>query len=89
MNYDNFKFINTRNLFKLSLEYPHLSLGFNCILKLRAGYKIQNIIQLLQLEVVEFLTIVLNSALAVKKVNNFLFIGYLNALPFFYVDVNL
>ena len=28
MNYDNFKYINTRNLFKLSLEYPHLSLGF-------------------------------------------------------------
>jgi len=70
MNYDNFKFINTRNLFKLSLEYPHLSLGFNCILKLRAGYKIQNIIQLLQLEVVEFLTTVLNSALVVEKVNN-------------------
>ena len=28
-NYDNFKFINTRNIFKLSLEYPHLSFGFN------------------------------------------------------------
>jgi len=39
MNYDNFKFINIRNVFKLSLEYPHLSLGFNWILKLRAGYK--------------------------------------------------
>jgi len=33
------KFKNTRNLFKLSLEYPHLSLGFNWILWLRAGYK--------------------------------------------------
>jgi len=38
-NYDNFKFINTRNLFKLNFEYPHLSLGFNRILRLRAGYK--------------------------------------------------
>jgi len=39
MNYDNFKFINTRNLFKLSLECPHLSLGLIWILRLRAGYK--------------------------------------------------
>jgi len=38
-NYDNFKFINTRNLFKLSLEYTQLSLDFNEILRLRAGYK--------------------------------------------------
>jgi len=38
-NYDNFKFRNTRNSFKLSLEYSHLSLGFNWILRLRAGYK--------------------------------------------------
>jgi len=38
-NYDNFKFINTINLFELSLEYPHLSLGFNWILGLRACYK--------------------------------------------------
>ena len=30
---------NTRNLFMSSLEYPHLSLGFNRILRLRAGYK--------------------------------------------------
>jgi len=44
MNYDNFKFINTRNLFKLSLEYPYLSLGFNWILRLRAGYKYNTII---------------------------------------------
>jgi len=38
MNYDNFnnfKFINTiRNLLKFSLEYPHLNLGFNWILRL-------------------------------------------------------
>ncbi|KAG4098970.1 hypothetical protein H8356DRAFT_1424142 [Neocallimastix lanati (nom. inval.)] len=34
-NYDYFKFINTRNLFNLSLEYLHLSLGFNWILRLR------------------------------------------------------
>jgi len=40
VNYDNFKFINTRNLFKLSLEYPHISLGFNWILRLRAGLQI-------------------------------------------------
>jgi len=33
-NYDNFKFINTRNLFKLNHEYPHLDLGFNWILRL-------------------------------------------------------
>jgi len=39
MNYDNFKFINTRNFFKLSLEYPYFSFGFNWILRLRAGYK--------------------------------------------------
>jgi len=32
--YDRYKFINTRNLFKLSLEYPHLSLGFNWIFKI-------------------------------------------------------
>jgi len=38
-NYDNFSFINTRNLFKLSLEYHHLSLGFNLILRLKFGYK--------------------------------------------------
>jgi len=38
-NYDYFKFINTRNLFNLSLEYLHLSLGFNWILRLRVGYK--------------------------------------------------
>ena len=31
--------MNTRNLFKLSLEYPHLSLGFNWVLRLRAGHK--------------------------------------------------
>jgi len=44
MNYDDFKFINTRNLFKFSLEYPHLSLGFNWILRLRAGCKYNTII---------------------------------------------
>ena len=37
--YDNFKFINTRNVFMFSLEYPHLSLGFNWILRFGAGYK--------------------------------------------------
>jgi len=39
--------------------------------------------------VVEFLTIVLNSDLAVEKVINLLSIGYLNVLPFLYVDVNI
>jgi len=38
---------------------------------------------------VDFLTIVLNSALVVEKVNNLLFIRYLNDLSFLYVDVNL
>ena len=37
--YDNFKFINTRNVFMFSLEYSHLSLGFNWILRFGAGYK--------------------------------------------------
>ena len=52
--------------------------------------KYKYIIPLLQLEVVEFLTIVLNSAHTVEKVINFLSIIYLNnALPFLYVNVNL
>jgi len=42
-NYNSFKFINTWNLFKLSLEYPHLSLSFNWILRLRADYKYSTI----------------------------------------------
>jgi len=39
--------------------------------------------------VVEFMMIVLNSAFAVEKMINLLSIGYLNVLPFLYVDANL
>ena len=38
-NYDNSKFIHSRNLFNLSCKYTNLSLGFNWILCLRREYK--------------------------------------------------
>ena len=85
-NYDIYKYIVTRKLFKLSLKYPQFNLGFNWILWLRSYFKC-NI--LLLSEVVEFLTTVRKSAHTIEEVNICSSIGYSKVLPFHYIDANL
>jgi len=85
-NYDKYKYIEIRELFKLSLKYSQYNLDFNWVLRLTSGFKCNTFITIRS---GKFLIIFQKFTYAAEKVYSHSSIGYSNVLPFHYINMNL